>query len=99
MEIVLENGAEDLKVEDENFEVITTPEDYDAVLQAIKTKDIAIVSAEVAMIPSTFVKLEGKQASQMLKLMEKIEELDDTQNVWSNFDISPEEIENYQEGN
>jgi YebC/PmpR family DNA-binding regulatory protein len=99
MEIVLENGAEDMKTEGENYEVTTTVEDYDNVLQAIKEKEIPLVSAEIAKIPSTFVRLEGKQASQMLKLLEKIEELDDVQNVWSNFDISEEEIEKYQEGN
>jgi YebC/PmpR family DNA-binding regulatory protein len=93
MELVLDNGAEDLKAEDGNFEVTTTPEDFDNVLKAIKEKNIEIESAEIAKLPSTFVKLEGKQAEQMLKILEKLEELDDTQNVWSNFDISEEEIE------
>lgn len=94
MEIALENGAEDMKTEDENYEIYTPVEDYSKVLDAIKAK-IEPESAEIAMLPSTFVKLEGKQAEQMLKLVEKLEELDDIQNVWSNFDISPEEMEKY----
>jgi YebC/PmpR family DNA-binding regulatory protein len=99
MELVLDNGAEDMKTDEGNFEVTTTVEDYDNVLQAIKGKDIPLESAEIAMIPSTYVKLEGKQAEQMLKLMEKLEDLDDVQNVWSNFDVSEEEIEAYQKNN
>jgi YebC/PmpR family DNA-binding regulatory protein len=99
MELVLENGAEDMKTDEGNFEVTTTVEDYDNVLEAVKSQDIPFESAEIAMIPSTYVKLEGKQAEQMLKLMEKLEELDDVQNVWSNFDVSEEEIEAYQKNN
>lgn len=98
MEIVLESGAEDLKTEEENYEVITDVKDFDAVLEAVKAKNIEVISAEIAKIPSTYVKLEGKQAQQMLKLAEKIEDLDDVQNVWSNFDITDEEIEAYQNG-
>lgn len=97
MEIVLDNGAEDMKTEDENYEVSTSVEDFSKVLEAIKAKDIETESAEIAMIPSTFIKLTGKQAEQMLKLADKLEELDDVQNVWSNFDISAEEIEKYSE--
>jgi YebC/PmpR family DNA-binding regulatory protein len=97
MEIVLDNGAEDMKTEDENYEVSTAVEDFSNVLEAIKSKEIETESAEIAMIPSTFIKLTGKQAEQMLKLADKLEELDDVQNVWSNFDISAEEIEKYSE--
>ncbi len=95
MEVVLENGAEDMKTDEGNYEVTTTVEDFDAVLEAVKGKDLTPESSEIAMIPSTYVKLEGKQAEQMLKLAEKLEDLDDVQNVWSNFDISEEEIEAY----
>jgi YebC/PmpR family DNA-binding regulatory protein len=97
MEIVLENGAEDMKTEDEQYEVRTTVEDFTKVLDAIKAKNIEPESAEIAMIPSTFIKLTDKYAEQMLKLADKLEELDDVQNVWSNFDISAEEIEKYSE--
>jgi YebC/PmpR family DNA-binding regulatory protein len=95
MELVLDNGAEDMKVEEENYEVTTEPADFDKVLQAVKEKELEMVSSEIAKIPSTLVKLEGKQAEQMLKLADKLEELDDVQNVWSNFDISEEEIEKF----
>lgn len=97
MELVLENGAEDMKTEDEQYEVRTTVEDFTKVLDAIKAKNIEPESTEIAMLPSTFIKLTGKQAEQMLKLADKLEELDDVQNVWSNFDISAEEIEKYSE--
>jgi len=97
MELVLENGAEDMKTEDEQYEVRTTVEDFTKVLEAIKAKNIEPGSAEIEMLPSTFIKLTGKHAEQMLKLADKLEELDDVQNVWSNFDISAEEIEKYSE--
>ena len=96
LEIVLESGAEDLKIEGETHEVITTVEEFDQVLKAIKDRNLDIESSEIAMIPSSFVKLEGKQAESMLRLFEKLEDLDDVQNVWANFDISEEDIENYQ---
>ena len=99
MELALENGAEDMKTDEGNFEITTSVADYDKVLQAVKAKEIPIESAEIAMIPSTYVKLTGKQAEQMLKLTEKLEELDDVQDVWSNFDISEEEIEAYHKDN
>lgn len=95
MDLVLENGADDLKTEGDNFEVYTGVKEFDAVLTAIKEKEIEFVSAEISMIPSTSVKLEGKHAHSMLKLYEKLEDLDDVQNVWSNFDISDEDIETY----
>jgi YebC/PmpR family DNA-binding regulatory protein len=99
MELVLENGAEDMKADEGNFEITTAVEDFHTVLQAVKDKNIPIDSSEIAMIPSTYVKLTGKQAEQMLKLNEKLEELDDVQSVWANFDISEEEIEAYEEAN
>jgi len=99
MEVVLENGAEDMAVDEGNYEVTTTVEDFDTVLQAVKNKNLTPESAGIEMIPSTYIKLEGKQAEQMLKLTEKLEDLDDVQNVWSNFDISEEDIEAYHSGN
>ncbi|MCP5046247.1 MAG: YebC/PmpR family DNA-binding transcriptional regulator [bacterium] len=99
MEVALENGAEDLKTEEENYEITTTVEDYYGVLEAIKSSKIETASADIAKLPSTYVKLEGKQAQQVLKLTEKLEDLDDVQNVWSNFDVSEEEIEEYHNNN
>lgn len=95
MELVLENGAEDMKVEDDSYVVSTAPEDYETVLDAIKAKQIPIASSEIGKFPSTYTKLEGKHAEQMLKLVDKLEELDDVQNVWSNFDIDEADLENY----
>ena len=95
MELVLENGADDLINDDENYEVITSVKEFDNVLNAIKEKKIDFISAEISMIPSTMAKVEGKQAHSMLKLYEKFEDLEDVQNVWTNFDISDEDIESY----
>ncbi|MGE5342452.1 MAG: YebC/PmpR family DNA-binding transcriptional regulator [Candidatus Omnitrophota bacterium] len=95
MELVLEKGAEDIKTEDDTYEISTLAEDYDNVLEAVKSKNLEIISSQIGKFPSTYVKLEGKHAEQMLKLSDKLEELDDVQNVWSNFDISEEEIEKY----
>jgi YebC/PmpR family DNA-binding regulatory protein len=95
MELVLDSGGEDMKVEDDQYEITTAVNDFIQVLEAIKARNIEIESAEIARVPSTLIKLQGKHAEQMLKLAEKLEDLDDVQNVWSNFDISAEEIEKY----
>lgn len=87
-EIVTEAGAEDLKDDGENFEIITSPESFDAVLSAVKEAGVDPQVAEVEMIPQNHVKLEGNEARQMLKLMEALEEHDDVQQVSANFDIS-----------
>lgn len=92
-EIALEAGAEDVKDEGDAIEIITTPASFTAVRDAIAAKGLKWESAEVTMIPQTMVKLEGKQAEQMLKLMEKLEDYDDVQNVYANFDISDAEME------
>jgi YebC/PmpR family DNA-binding regulatory protein len=87
-EIVTEAGAEDLREEGDNFEIITAPENFDAVLYAVKEAGVDPQVAEVEMIPQNHVKLEGNEARQMLKLMEALEEHDDVQQVSANFDIS-----------
>lgn len=92
MGLVLEAGAEDLKY-DGTWEVISAPEAHAAVLEAIKKAGIPVASAEIAMVPKNLVKLEGKFASGMLKLNEVLEEHDDVQNVYSNFDIDESEME------
>ncbi|WP_260705428.1 YebC/PmpR family DNA-binding transcriptional regulator [Edaphobacter flagellatus] len=86
-EIVLEAGAEDLSDEGENWEVLTDPKDFEAVTNALKAANIATEHAEVTKIASTYTKLEGAQANAMIRLLETIEDLDDTQNVYSNFDM------------
>ena len=93
MEITLEQGAEDILTEEDLFEVRTPTDAFDAVLAAIREKGVEPASAEISMVPSTTVALEGKVAEQMLRLEEKLEDLDDVQNVWSNYDISDEEME------
>jgi YebC/PmpR family DNA-binding regulatory protein len=98
MEIVLENGGEDMKKEGDNYEISTSTEDFDKVHQALNAKNIAIESAEISKIPSTYIKLEGRQAEQMLKLYDKLEELEDVQNVWANFDIADEIIDQFNKG-
>jgi len=95
MEIVIENGAEDMVKEGSMYEITTATEDFDKVHEALKAKKLPIESAEISKVPSTYIKLEGKHAEQMLKLYDKLEELDDIQNVWANFDISDEEIEKF----
>jgi transcriptional/translational regulatory protein YebC/TACO1 len=93
MEIALEAGAEDIQGSAEVFEVYTTPNTYDAVLKAIKAAGIEPDDAEVGKYADTQVTLEGTKAQQMLKLMEALEDLDDVQNVWANFDMSDKEME------
>src|ERR1700761_5410523 len=86
-EIVLESGAEDLNDEGENWEVLCDPKDFEAVTEALKTAKITPEHAEVTKIASTYTKLEGSQANAMVRLLETLEDLDDTQNVSSNFDF------------
>jgi transcriptional/translational regulatory protein YebC/TACO1 len=91
MTIALDAGAEDMQREESLFGITTTPKDFEKVREAIEKSGIKPVSAEVTMVPSTTVKLEGKHAEQMIHLMEDLEEHDDVQHVYANFDI-PEEI-------
>ncbi|WP_047487252.1 YebC/PmpR family DNA-binding transcriptional regulator [Terriglobus sp. TAA 43] len=86
-EVVLEAGADDLNDEGENWEIYTTPKDYIAVKEAVEKAGFKPEHAEVTMIPSTYQKLEGSQANAMLRLLEVLEDLDDSQNVYSNFDM------------
>ncbi|PWB78219.1 MAG: YebC/PmpR family DNA-binding transcriptional regulator [Candidatus Methylomirabilota bacterium] len=89
--IVLEAGAEDVRRSDDTFEVITAPKDLERVKESLAGEKIEIAEGEVTMLPQSTIKLEGKQAQQMLQLMETLEEHDDVQNVYANFDI-PDEI-------
>lgn len=93
LEIVLEAGADDVNEDGSHWEIFTTPEAFQAVRDALAAKNIPVVAEEIAMIPQTSVKLEGKQAKQMLKLMEALEDHEDLTNVWANFDIEDKEIE------
>jgi YebC/PmpR family DNA-binding regulatory protein len=93
MNIVLENGGEDLKDDGDNWEVLTDPSSYEAVLEAIKKAGITPSSASVAMIPQNYIKLEGNNATTMIRLVEALEDHDDVQHVHSNFDIDQKLLE------
>ena len=93
MNLVLDAGAEDLRGESGNWEVISAPESHDAVLEALHKAGIPTVSAEIGMVPKNLVKLEGKNAGGMLRLSEALEEHEDVQNVYSNFDVDEKEME------
>ena len=93
MTLALDAGAEDLRNHDGTWEVISAPENHLPVLEAIQKAGIPTESAEIAMIPKNLLKLEGKNASGMLKMSEALEEHDDVQNVYSNFDIDEKEME------
>ncbi|HXM51054.1 MAG TPA: YebC/PmpR family DNA-binding transcriptional regulator [Pyrinomonadaceae bacterium] len=86
-EIAIEAGADDLRDDEDNFEIITSPENFEGVQSAIKAAGIEPQMAEVSMVPQTYVKLEGSSAQTMLRLMEAIEDHDDVQKVYANFDI------------
>jgi YebC/PmpR family DNA-binding regulatory protein len=91
MTIALDAGAEDFKADEKNFEITTAPQDFEKVKQALTDKGIKFQDAEITMIPSTTIKLAGNEAKQLLGLIEALEDHDDVQNVYANFDI-PDEI-------
>ena len=93
MNAVLDAGADDFRDDDDNWEVLTAPDAFQPVHDAVKGLGIEPAAASVSMIPQNYVKLEGKPAQQMVKLMEALEDHDDVQHVWSNFDIAEKEIE------
>jgi YebC/PmpR family DNA-binding regulatory protein len=87
MSVALDAGAEDIRDEEENFEVITMPEDFEAVKKALDDASIPYADPEVTMLPQSYVSLTGKEAEQMMKLMEALEDNDDVQKVYTNADI------------
>ena len=93
MEVALEAGAEDVFESDEGFEIATTPENFDAVSEALEKAGIPTENAEVAMVPDTTVSITGKEAEQVLRLLDMLDDHDDLQSVASNADIPPEEME------
>jgi YebC/PmpR family DNA-binding regulatory protein len=93
MNIVLENGGDDLKDDGESWEVLTDPHAFEAVVEAIKKAGITPESAEVGMVPQNYVKLAGAAASTMIRLIETMDDHDDVQHVWSNFDMDIKELE------
>jgi YebC/PmpR family DNA-binding regulatory protein len=93
LNIALDAGADDVNDDGSAWEVVCAPESFEAVRDAIKMLGIEPASAEVAMIPQNFVKLQGREAQAMLKLFEALDDHDDVQHVWANFDIEEKEIE------
>jgi YebC/PmpR family DNA-binding regulatory protein len=95
MEIALEAGADDLQTEDsEIYEIYTSPENFEQVREALEKNKIATVEAKLGQIPANYVTLEETKAKQMMRLLEMLDDHEDVQNVWSNFDIPAEMMEN-----
>jgi YebC/PmpR family DNA-binding regulatory protein len=93
LELALEAGAEDVKEEETEFNVITDPSDFESVKKAFDDAGLSYTFSEVTMIPKNTVKVEGKKAQQMVNLMQALEDNDDVSNVYANFDISDEVLE------
>ena len=93
MELALEAGAQDVREEENEFEIITDPASFEEVKDAIDQRKIKYIEAKISLIPQTTVKLEAGKAEQMLKMMEKLEDNDDVQNVYANFDIADDIME------
>ncbi len=93
MNAVLEAGADDMQEDGDSWEVLTAPEAFQPVRDAVEKLKLEPVSAAVAMVPQTYVKLVGREAQSMLKLMDALDDYDDVQHVWSNFDVEDKEIE------
>jgi len=89
----LDAGADDMNDDGGAWEIVSAPESFEAVREAVKGLGVEPASAEVAMIPQNYIKLQGRDAQQMLKLMEALDDHDDVQHVWANFDIEEKEIE------
>ncbi len=89
----LDAGADDMADDGDTWEITSDPSSFEAVRDAVKGLGIEPATAQVVMIPQNYVKLEGSEASRMIKLMDALEDHDDSQHVWSNFDISEKEIE------
>jgi YebC/PmpR family DNA-binding regulatory protein len=93
LELVLEAGAEDLRQDGDSFEIFTAPENLEPVKEALKARGLTITASEVAMTPKNTVRAEGHTARKLLNLVEALEEHDDVQHVWANFDIDESEME------
>jgi YebC/PmpR family DNA-binding regulatory protein len=90
MELALEVGAEDISIEDESFEIYSKPEEYAAMREALDEQGVALEASQLAMLPQSTVRLEGEDAGKVLRLIEALEDHEDIQHVWSNFDVDEE---------
>ena len=94
MSVALDAGADDINSEDpDHFEVTTAPADFESVKKALAAANVTTISAEVTLLPKTYVKLTGTAATQMLSLMNELEDHDDVKNIHANFDIPKDIIE------
>ncbi len=93
LELITEAGAEDMREDGDNWEIYSTLENFQKVVDALNKAGITPAVAELSMIPQTYVKLSGKPADQLLRLMDELEEHDDVQNVYANFDIEAAELQ------
>lgn len=91
LEVALESGAQDVRVEEDSYEIVTEPKNFENVKKALEEKNIPYTQAEITMIPQNTVNVEPRKAETLLKLLDALEEHDDVQNVYSNFDI-PQEV-------
>jgi YebC/PmpR family DNA-binding regulatory protein len=92
-DLVINAGGEDMREDGDNWEVFAAPESFEAVKGAMEEARIPVAAAEISMIPQNYIKLEGRDAETMLKLMEALEDHDDLQNVWANFDIDESQLQ------
>ena len=92
MELVIEAGGDDVRDDGDNWEVFTPSDRLEQVREALTKKNVTVATGEISMVPKNTVKIEGKKAQQVLSMMEGLEEHDDVQNVWANFDIDAAEI-------
>jgi YebC/PmpR family DNA-binding regulatory protein len=93
MSLVLENGGDDLRDDGNDWEIVTDPSAFESVLNAVKGAGLETSVAEVSMIPQNYIKLEGQAANTMIRLLEALEDHDDVQHVYSNFDVDTKQLE------
>src|SRR5437899_1694067 len=93
MNIVLESGGDDLNDDGDNWEILTAPNAFEGVVEAVKKASIEVVHSALGMVPQNYIKLEGPAANQMIRLLETLEDADDVQNVYSNFDVDQKQLE------
>jgi YebC/PmpR family DNA-binding regulatory protein len=97
MELVLDAGAEDMQLDGDEFEITTTPETFEAVRTALEKVNVQAASAELSKVADNPVKVEGENVAKVMRLLEALDDLDDTQHVYANYDISNEDMEKFAE--
>ena len=93
MTAAIDAGADDFREDGDTWEIVTSPDAFEAVREAVREAGVETLSAQISMLPQNFVKIEGKAAQQLVRLVDVLDDLDDVQHVWSNFDIEAKEIE------